>query len=70
VSIFSFIVVIVPFITFALTSVTINMGKPLSERNISFRFWKQMITRDSILSSTMNIMIADCAAAFLGIIIS
>lgn len=70
VSIFSFIVVIVPFITVALTSVTINMGKPLSARNISFRFWKQMLTRDSILSSTMNSLIAACAAAFLGIIIS
>ena len=70
VSIFAFIVVIVPFITVALTSVTINMGKPLNARNFSFRFWQQMLTRDSILSSTMNSLIAASAAALIGIVIS
>lgn len=70
VSIFAFVVVIVPFITVALTSVTVNMGKSLSLSNISFKFWKQMLARDSILSSTINSLVAACAAAFLGIIIS
>ena len=70
VSIFAFIVVIVPFITVALTSVTINMGKPLNAKNFSFRFWQQMLTRDSILSSTINSLIAASAAALIGIVIS
>ena len=70
VSLFAFIVVIVPFITVALTSVTINMGKPLNAKNFSFRFWQQMLTRDSILSSTINSLIAASAAALIGIVIS
>ncbi|MCI5997966.1 MAG: iron ABC transporter permease [Peptoniphilaceae bacterium] len=71
VSLFALVVVIIPFVTVALTSVTVNMGKSVfAPRNISFKFWQQMITRDSIISSTMNSLIAACAAAFLGIIIS
>lgn len=70
VSIFAFIVVVIPFITVALTSITVNMGKPLSMSNISFKFWKQMLTRDSIFTSTINSLIAATASALLGIIIS
>lgn len=71
VSLFALVVVIIPFVTVALTSVTVNMGKSVfAPRNISFKFWQQMITRDSIISSTMNSLIAACSAAFLGIIIS
>lgn len=70
VSIFAFIVVVIPFITVALTSITVNMGKPLSMSNISFKFWKQMLTRDSIFTSTINSLIAATVSALLGIIIS
>ena len=70
VSIFAFIVVVIPFITVALTSITVNMGTPLSMSNISFKFWKQLLTRDSIFTSTINSLIAATASALLGIIIS
>ena len=46
------------------------MGKPLNAKNFSFRFWQQMLTRDSILSSTINSLIAASAAALIGIVIS
>lgn len=70
VALFALVVVVLPFVTVALTSVTVNMGKPLTGNNISLKFWKQMLSRDSILSSAMNSLIAAIAAAFLGIVIS
>lgn len=70
ISIFSFFVVILPFITVALTSFTVNMGKPLGLSNMSLSAWEKVFSRASILSSTKNSIIAGLAAAFFGIMIS
>lgn len=70
ISIFSFFVVILPFVTVALTSFTVNMGKPISLSNMSMSAWDKVFSRASILSSTKNSIIAGLAAAFFGIMIS
>ncbi len=70
VSLFSFIGVILPFATVAVTSFTINMGKPVSFSNMSLNAWQKVFTRDSIISSTKNSIVASLAAAFFGMVIS
>ncbi len=70
ISIFSFFVVILPFVTVALTSFTVNMGKPIGLSNMSMSAWNKVFSRASILSSTKNSIIAGFAAAFFGIMIS
>ena len=70
ISIFSFFVVILPFVTVALTSFTLNMGKPIGLSNMSMSAWNKVFSRASILSSTKNSIIAGLAAAFFGIVIS
>ena len=70
ISIFSFFVVILPFVTVALTSFTVNMGKPIGLSNLSMSAWNKVFSRASILSSTKNSIIAGLAAAFFGIMIS
>lgn len=70
ISIFSFFVVILPFVTVALTSFTVNMGKPIGLSNMSMSAWNKVFSRASILSSTKNSIIAGLAAAFFGIVIS
>lgn len=70
ISIFSFFVVILPFVTVALTSFTVNMGKPISLSNMSMSAWNKVFSRASILSSTKNSIIAGLAAAFFGTMIS
>lgn len=70
ISIFSFFVVILPFVTVALTSFTVNMGKPISLSNMSMSAWNKVFSRASILSSTKNSIFAGLAAAFFGIMIS
>ena len=68
--IFSFFVVILPFVTVALTSFTVNMGKPIGLSNMSMSAWNKVFSRASILSSTKNSIITGLAAAFFGIMIS
>ena len=70
ISIFSFFVVILPFVTVALTSFTVNMGKPIGLSNMSMSAWNKVFSRASILSSTKNSIITGLAAAFFGIMIS
>ena len=70
ISIFSFFVVILPFVTVALTSFTVNMGKSIGLSNMSMSAWNKVFSRASILSSTKNSIIAGLAAAFFGIVIS
>ena len=70
ISIFSFFVVILPFVTVALTYFTVNMGKPIGLSNMSMSAWNKVFSRASILSSTKNSIIAGLAAAFFGIMIS
>ena len=70
ISIFSFFVIILPFITVAITSFTVNMGKPLTLSNLSLKAWEKVFSRASIISSTTNSFITATAAAFFGILIS
>lgn len=70
ISIFSFFVVILPFLTVAITSFTVNMGKPITLSNMSLNAWEKVFSRASILTSTKNSIITSFAAALIGIIIS
>jgi iron(III) transport system permease protein len=67
---FAFIIVILPFITVAATSITINMGKPLAFDNITFRYWERILTRAAIIGSAKNSLYAAAAAATFGIAVS
>jgi iron(III) transport system permease protein len=67
---FAFIIVILPFITVAATSITVNMGKPLSFDNITFRYWERILTRAAIIGSAKNSLYAAAAAATFGIAVS
>ena len=70
VSIFAFIIVILPFLTVAATSITINMGKGLTPDNITFLHWNRIFTRKSILQSAGNSLVSGSIAATAGMIIS
>ncbi len=70
VGIFALIVVIIPFVTVAMTSFTKNLGKPLSLTNFTTRYWNILLTRKGILDTAKNSLIAASVAATAGIIIS
>jgi len=70
ISIFAFIIVILPFLTVAATSITINMGKGLTLDNITFLHWNRIFTRKSIIQSSWNSLVAGSIAATAGMIIS
>jgi iron(III) transport system permease protein len=70
VAVFAFIVVFLPFITVALTSVTVNMGKTLGLENITFRYWERIFTRKAILQSGWNSLASGAIAATAGMVIS
>jgi len=70
VCIFAFIIVILPFLTVAATSITVNMGKPLSLDNITFLHWNRIFTRKSILQSGLNSVVSASVAATVGMVIS
>ncbi len=70
VSVFALIIVVLPFLTVAVTSITVNMGKPLTPDNITFRFWERIFTRKSILQSGWNSILSGSIAATAGIIVS
>jgi iron(III) transport system permease protein len=67
---FALIVVIIPFISVALSSITVNLGEPLSKANITFRYWERIFTRKSILSSARNSLVSAILAATFGMVIS
>jgi iron(III) transport system permease protein len=67
---FALIVVIIPFISVALSSITVNLGEPLSKANITFRYWARIFTRKSILSSARNSLVSAILAATFGMVIS
>lgn len=69
VSLFSFAIVILPFLTVILTSFTMNMGKTISLDNMTLKFWKTVFSRSSILDSLKNSLISAAIAATLGLII-
>ncbi|MCL2705623.1 MAG: iron ABC transporter permease [Spirochaetaceae bacterium] len=70
ITIFAFIIVILPFLTVATTSITINMGKGLSMDNITFLHWERIFTRKSIIQSGTNSFISASIAATAGMVIS
>ena len=70
ISIFAFIIVILPFLTVAITSITVNMGKGLSLDNITFLHWNRIFTRKSIIQSGWNSVISASVAATAGMVIS
>jgi iron(III) transport system permease protein len=70
VSIFAFVIVILPFLTVAATSITVNMGNPLRPDNITFRYWERIFTRKAILQSAWNSLASGALAATAGMIIS
>ena len=70
ISVFAFIIVILPFLTVAATSITVNMGKGLTPDNITLRFWERIFTRKAILQSGWNSVASGAIAATAGMIIS
>ena len=70
ISLFAFVIVILPFLTVATTSITINMGKGLTLDNITFLHWNRIFTRKAILQSGWNSVISATIAATAGMVIS
>ena len=70
VSIFAFIVVVLPFATVFATSFAMNMGKSVfAPGNITFKYWNTIVSRQSIIKSTGNSIISAVLAATLGMIV-
>ena len=70
VALFSFVVVILPFLTVFATSVTQNMGKSIFEKgNFTFKYWQLIFNRESILQSVKNSLLSGVLAATLGMIV-
>jgi iron(III) transport system permease protein len=67
---FAFVIVILPFLTVAATSITVNMGKPLLPDNLTLRYWQRIFTRKAILQSTWNSVASGAVAATAGMVIS
>ncbi len=70
VSIFAFIVIILPFLTVAMTSFTKNLGKAFTPENLTLRYWNILFTRKPLLNSLKNSVISASAAATIGVGIS
>ena len=71
VSLFSIIVIVIPFITIATTSVKKNLGKGLFEaNNFTTMHWTKIFSRDDIIESLINSITFAAVAATIGIIIS
>ncbi|MFA6841431.1 MAG: iron ABC transporter permease, partial [Sphaerochaetaceae bacterium] len=69
--IFALIVVIIPFVTVAFSSITVNLGKSVfTPDNITFRYWERIFTRKSILSSARNSLVSATMAATFGLLVS
>jgi len=70
VSLFALVVVVLPFVTVGMTSVTRNLGKPLDAANFTMRYWHILFTRKGIADTALNSLIAASAAATAGIVIA
>ncbi len=70
VSLFALIVVVIPFVTVAMTSITQDLGEPLSWENCTLRYWLIVCTRKGILDTAANSLIAAASAATAGMLIS
>ncbi len=70
VSLFAFIVIILPFLTVFATSFTVNMGKSVfAAGNLTTKYWNIITSRASILKSARNSLISGVWAATLGMVI-
>ena len=70
VSLFALIVVVIPFVTVFMTSVTVNLGKSVfAPGNFSLKFWNTALTRKSILGSAGNSLVSATWAASLGMVV-
>lgn len=68
---FALIVVIIPFLTVALSSITVNLGQSVfAEGNITWRYWERIFTRKSIINSARNSLISAVMAATFGLLVS
>lgn len=67
---FTLVVIIIPFASVMATSLTVNMGKPFTLSNVSFKAWGKVFSRASILLSMKNSFISAFIAAAAGMIIS
>lgn len=70
VSLFALVIVVIPFLTVITTSFTVNMGKPLSMENFTFKYWDTIFTRKTIIGSAKNSLLAGVLAATFGMIVS
>jgi len=70
VSILAFIIIILPFLTVAITSITVNIGKGLSLDNITFVHWHRIFSRKAILQAWGNSLTAASIAATAGMVVS
>ena len=69
--VFAAIVIILPFATVALTSITQNLGKSLlAQGNITFKHWEKVLTRADILRSVKNSLLYGAVAATAGVLIA
>lgn len=67
VSLFALVVVVIPFVTVFMTSVSTNMGKPMFDTaNMTGKYWKIITTRAGILGAAKNSVISAVWAATLG----
>lgn len=71
VSLFAFIVVVIPFWTVITTSITKNMGKSIFEaNNITWKYWNIVLSRKAIIKAFKNSVYMATMAATFGMIIS
>ncbi|GHU71938.1 iron ABC transporter permease [Clostridia bacterium] len=68
---FAFVVIILPFGTVAVTSITKNLGKSLlAEGNFTLKHWQTVLSRDRILQGMRNSLSYAAIAATAGILIA
>lgn len=68
---FALVVVIIPFVTVALSSITVNLGESVfAEGNITWRYWERIFTRKSIINSARNSLVSAIMAATFGLMVS
>ncbi len=68
---FASVVIVLPFATVAMTSVTQNLGKSLTEAgNFTLKHWQKVFTRPAILQAMKNSLTYGAIAATVGILIS
>jgi len=69
--IFAVVIIVLPFVTVALTSVTLNLGKGiLAPGNLTLKHWEKVFTRPDILRSVRNSLLYGTVAATAGILIA